>query len=115
MSTTLTPQIDERISKRGFIYWQVLSAVETGGRENVYSPDEVQTELAEINTVIGNFEETLEANPGLSAVINPQIEGHLSRRASLLKQIEALGKPSRGPRDIETSWNASQVSKPLER
>ena len=90
---TLTPQIDERISKRGFIYWQVLSAVETGGRENVYSLDEVQTELAEINTVIGNFEETLEANPSLSAIIKPQIEGHLLKRVSLLKQIEALGKP----------------------
>jgi len=93
LATTLRPQIDERISKRGFIYWQVLSVVETGGWENVYSPDEIQTELAEINTVIGNFKETLKTNPGLSAVINPQIEGHLSRRVYLLKQIEALGKP----------------------
>ena len=55
--------------------------------------DELQTELAEINTVIGNFEETLEANPSLSAIIKPQIEGHLLKRVSLLKQIEALGKP----------------------
>lgn len=92
LSLNLNPQIEERLQKRASIYWQVFSSLDTANPKNVLSQNEIETEISEINEAIGNFKNTLQANPSLSAVITPQIESRTKRLEKLANQLRGFSK-----------------------
>ena len=89
LATTLKNQISERDTQVSFLCYQILK-MEGNGDEWVYSLNEVQAELAELDEAIGNFRNTLEANPSLSAVIKPQLENRITRRDELEQLYKAM-------------------------
>ncbi len=89
LATTLKNQIAERETLISFLCYQI-SKMGQSGDERVYSVDEIQAELAELEEAIGNFRNTLEANPSLSAVIKPQLENRITRRDELKQLFKAM-------------------------
>ena len=89
LATTLKNQIAERETLISFLCYQI-SKMDQSGDERVYSVDEIQAELAELEEAIGNFRNTLEANPSLSAVIKPQLENRITRRDELKQLFKAM-------------------------
>jgi len=83
------PQIKVRADERQKILRELLSSSsEEAGI--ALSGEQLAAESEKLKTEISTFEKTLEENPALSAIIQPQIDQRIVRREELLAQIESL-------------------------
>ena len=89
LAATLKTQIGERETLISFLCYQI-SKMDESVDERIYSVDEIQAELADLDEAIGNFRNTLEANPSLFAVIKPQLENRITRRGELKQLLKAM-------------------------
>jgi len=83
------PQIKVRADERQKILRELLSS-SSGEAGNALSGEQLAAESERLKTEISTFEKTLEENPALSAIIQPQIDQRITRREELLAQIESL-------------------------
>ena len=60
----------------------------SGSISSVQTVDDLSAELDRLEEEIANFQNTLDANPALDAVIRPQLDLRLARKKELLAEVE---------------------------
>ena len=80
-------QINTREEEMMKICHSILQS-SSGSISSVQTVDDLSAELDRLEEEIANFQNTLDANPALDAVIRPQLDLRLARKKELLAEVE---------------------------
>jgi len=105
LASVLEAQIKARQNKIHELYREMASELFPSEEKNT-DIEELRMEYTSISQEITNFDNTLEANPGLAAIISPQIQKRQNRLSELSKMIEDA-EPNTGDGIIELDQKKS--------
>ena len=110
LAAVVGPQLKAREEERSELISQLAELKKDTTKPSPQDqPDPValaklEAKISELDEVIGNFQKTLEANPALGAVVEPQLKAREAARAELAAQLSEStsgGKNTKGGRTVE--------------
>ena len=109
LAAVVGPQLKAREEERSELISQLAELKKDTTKPSPQDqPDPValaklEAKISELDEVIGNFQKTLEANPALGAVVEPQLKAREAERAELAAQLSEStsgGKNTKGGRTV---------------